>query len=51
MYAVDLVGEWEEMSFVLVVCLNCFKFFFCLLLTLPDPPRINVDGMICNRCM
>lgn len=24
----------------------CFRFFF--LLTLPDPPRINVDGMICN---
>lgn len=38
----------EERSFVFLVC---FKFFFCLLLTLPDPPRINVDGMICNRCM
>lgn len=25
----------------------CFK-FFSFLLTLPDPPRINVDGMICN---
>lgn len=33
----------EEGSFLLLVC---FKFFF--LLTLPDPPRINVDGMICN---
>lgn len=37
----------EERSFVFLVC---FIFFF-FLLTLPDPPRINVDGMICNRCM
>lgn len=37
----------EERSFVF---LFCFKFFF-FSLTLPDPPRINVDGMICNRCM
>lgn len=46
MYVVDLVGEWEERSFVFSFASNSF-----FLLTLPDPPRINVDGMICNRCM
>lgn len=35
----------EERSFVF---LFCFKFIFVFLLTLPDPPRINVDGMICT---
>lgn len=49
MYVVDLVGEWEERSF-LFPSLFCFKLIF-FSLTLPDPPRINVDGMICNRCM
>lgn len=48
---VDLVGEWEERSFFLS-SLFCFELIFVfVLLTLPDPPRINVDGMICNRCM
>lgn len=47
MYVVDLVGEWEERSFS-SSSLFCFKLIFVFLLTLPDPPRINVDGMICN---
>lgn len=32
-----------------VFCFSCLlQILFLFLLTLPDPPRINVDGMICN---
>lgn len=44
MYVGDLVGEWKERYFFSFL----LQIHFCFLLTLPDPPRINVDGMICN---
>lgn len=31
-----------------VFCFSCLLQILLFLLTLPDPPRINVDGMICN---
>lgn len=34
-----------------VFCFSLSLQILFFLLTLPDPPRINVDGMICNRCM
>lgn len=39
-------GRMERKAFFSY--LFCFKLIFVFLLTLPDPPRINVDGMICT---